>query len=225
MLHIVNGDVVGEKLRGKIEGEVLVWREVYSVGPVFRNMDGTDERKIRAAVLERTMGIPYEEYIQSCEYQEHMLRDFNKHDDVVLWFEHDLFDQTMLAYLLHWFAKQPRGRTKLHLLCIGEYPGIEPFRGFGQPHLGAVQFGSHRRPCKTDPNRYFAAPLRQRGIHAALGPPSFSSQRIGHRRANGIRTRKGWSANAQSIVSRSEPKTARIRDGGLRVLGSSAHDG
>lgn len=132
MLHIVNGDVVGEKLRGKIEGEVLVWREVYSVGPVFRNMDGTDERKIRAAILERTMGISSKEYIQSCEYQEHMLRDFNKHDDVVLWFEHDLFDQTMLAYLLHWFAKQPRGRTKLHLLCIGEYPGIEPFRGFGQ---------------------------------------------------------------------------------------------
>lgn len=31
VLHIVNGDVVGEKLRqGIVKGDVLVWREVYS---------------------------------------------------------------------------------------------------------------------------------------------------------------------------------------------------
>jgi len=30
MLHIVNGDIVGDKLRkGNIRGDILVWREVY----------------------------------------------------------------------------------------------------------------------------------------------------------------------------------------------------
>lgn len=36
MLHIVNGDIVGDKLRkGNVRGDILVWREVYPVGPVF----------------------------------------------------------------------------------------------------------------------------------------------------------------------------------------------
>lgn len=34
MLHIVNGDHVGNKLReGNVQGDILVWREVYPVGP------------------------------------------------------------------------------------------------------------------------------------------------------------------------------------------------
>lgn len=36
MLHIVNGDVVGEMLKqGVVQGDVLVWREVYPAGPIF----------------------------------------------------------------------------------------------------------------------------------------------------------------------------------------------
>ncbi|MBN2981051.1 DUF1835 domain-containing protein [Cohnella algarum] len=133
MLHIVNGDHVGDKLKqGNVQGDVLVWREIYPVGPAFENMDGKNERLFRAAYLERTLGIPASEYIKSCESQERCLRDFRKYDEVVLWFEHDLFDQTMLSFLLSWFAKQPLGSTKLNLLCIGEYPGVTPFRGLGQ---------------------------------------------------------------------------------------------
>lgn len=133
MLHIVNGDSVGDKLRqGNIQGDILVWRELYSFGPVFTKMDEPDHRRTRARYLEQTLGIPEKEYIETCESQERKLQDFRKYDEVVLWFEHDLFDQTMLAYLLHWFKEQSLGNTKLSLLCIGAYPGIELFRGLGQ---------------------------------------------------------------------------------------------
>ncbi|MCM3702294.1 DUF1835 domain-containing protein [Paenibacillus macerans] len=133
MLHIVNGDHVGNKLRnGNVQGDTLVWREVYPVGPAFTNMDGKNERFFRAAYLERTLGIPASEFIASCESQESCLQNFRKYDEIVMWFEHDLFDQTMLAFLLHWFSKQPLGNTKLNLLCIGDYPGIDFFRGMGQ---------------------------------------------------------------------------------------------
>jgi RNA polymerase sigma factor (sigma-70 family) len=131
MLHIVNGDVVGEMLKqGVVQGDVLVWREVYPAGPL--NPAGAEERALRARVLEESMGIPTSEYIMGCEEQEQKLREFIKYDEVVLWFEHDLFDQSMLAYLLHWFKRQKLGRTKLSLLCIGEFPGIERFHGLGQ---------------------------------------------------------------------------------------------
>lgn len=133
MLHIVNGDSVGDKLKqGNLQGDILVWRELYSFGPVFTKMDEPDHRRTRAQYLERTLGIPQKEYIETCESQERKLRDFHKYDEIVLWFEHDLFDQTMLAYLLHWFKEQSLGHTKLSLLCIGAYPGIELFRGLGQ---------------------------------------------------------------------------------------------
>lgn len=133
MLHIVNGDVVGDMLKqGVVQGDVLVWREIYSAGPIFVNPSGENERGIRAGVLEHTLGIPAEKYLSGCEEQEEKLRGFKRYDEVVLWFEHDLFDQSMLAYLLHWLKTQKPGRVKLSLLCIGEFPGIELFHGLGQ---------------------------------------------------------------------------------------------
>lgn len=133
MLHIVNGDSVADKLRqGIVEGEILVWREVYPHGPVFLEPSTAGNRMLRAQYLEQTMGIPCSEYIETCEKQEKVLAGFHNYDEVVLWFEHDLFDQTMLSYLLYWFSGQQLSKTKLSMLCIGEYPGIEPFRGLGQ---------------------------------------------------------------------------------------------
>jgi hypothetical protein len=95
-------------------------------------MEESGNRLIRAQFLEQAMGIPQEEYIKISETQERALQDFKKYNEIVLWFEHDLFDQTMLCYLLHWFEKQSLGQTQLSLLCIGAYPGIDLFRGLGQ---------------------------------------------------------------------------------------------
>lgn len=133
MLHIVNGDHVGDKLRqANIQGDILVWREIYPVGPVFEDMSGQKEKSLRARYLEETLGIPAADFISSCESQEQALQRFDTYKEVVLWFEHDLFDQTMLCCLLHWFAKQDLGTTRIHLLCIGDYPGVDQFRGLGQ---------------------------------------------------------------------------------------------
>ncbi|WP_422658845.1 DUF1835 domain-containing protein [Paenibacillus sp. EC2-1] len=140
MLHIVNGDSVADKLRqGVVQGEILVWREVYPHGPVFVNADERGHRAVRAEYLEQTMGIPRAEFIQGCEQQEQVLADFQKYEEIVLWFKHDLFDQTMLCHLLHWFSEQSLSDTKLSLLSIGEYPGIELFRGLGQLSVEQMQ--------------------------------------------------------------------------------------
>jgi len=133
MLHIVNGDHVAEKLRqGVIQGDILVWREVYPHGPVFTDPAESEHRMLRATYLEETIGVPRLQFIQGSEAQEKTLAECRKYKDIVLWFEHDLFDQTMLAYLLDWFAGQSLPETTIHLLCIGSYPGIELFRGLGQ---------------------------------------------------------------------------------------------
>ncbi|RKN85796.1 sigma-70 family RNA polymerase sigma factor [Paenibacillus ginsengarvi] len=132
MLHIVNGDSVAEKLRGVVTGDILVWREVYPDGPVFVDAAEPVNRSARARYLEQTIGVPSEQFIRMSEEQEAKLANFREYGEIVLWFEHDLFDQTMLCQLLHYFSRQTLGRTHLSLLCIGEYPGIPLFRGLGQ---------------------------------------------------------------------------------------------
>jgi RNA polymerase sigma factor (sigma-70 family) len=140
VLHIVNGDSVAEKLRqGVVHGDILVWREVYPHGPVFPNPTVKENRTIRAQYLEQTIGVPGVDYMQISEAQEKALADFHKYEEVVLWFEHDLFDQTMLCFLLDWFSSQALSKTKLSLLCIGEFPGIELFRGLGQLSLAQME--------------------------------------------------------------------------------------
>ncbi|OMF37333.1 RNA polymerase subunit sigma-24 [Paenibacillus sp. FSL H8-0548] len=141
MLHIVNGDSVADTLRETgIQGDILVWREIYTEGPVFLQPELPENRKARGDFLEQALGIPLKEWCSSSEAQEKQLADFHLHEDIVLWFEHDLFDQTMLSYLLHWFSQHLEDKTRLHLLSINEYPGIPLFHGLGQ--LSAAQLST-----------------------------------------------------------------------------------
>ncbi len=54
------------------------------------------------------------------------------YEEVVLWFEHDLFDQLLLIRHLDWFVRHGLGSTRLSLICIGRFRGIEMFKGLGQ---------------------------------------------------------------------------------------------
>ncbi|NGZ76394.1 sigma-70 family RNA polymerase sigma factor [Saccharibacillus alkalitolerans] len=133
MLHIVNGDHTAKLVReAGIEGEVLVWRELYPFGPAFADMEEASARFARADVLERELGIPRSVYLDGCAEQERRLRELERYEEAVLWFEHDLFDQTMLALLLNRIGRAKSWQTRVSLLCIGEFPGIEVFHGLGQ---------------------------------------------------------------------------------------------
>ncbi|MDN4075150.1 hypothetical protein [Fictibacillus terranigra] len=62
-VHIVNGDITGNKLK-PLDGEVIVWREMYDLGPVSADMD---EKKVknRAEFFERKLGVPAEIFLQN----------------------------------------------------------------------------------------------------------------------------------------------------------------
>lgn len=52
-----------------------------------------------------------------------MLQSFREHEEVVLWFEHDLFDQLQLIQLLDWFTHHDAGSTRLSLIQASTYLG------------------------------------------------------------------------------------------------------
>ena len=141
MLHIHNGDsAAGTAKKADIPGEHLAWREALVCGPAPGGLAADEFRRVRAKHLAEAYGIDIEKCELELRTQEEALSAFADHDEVVLWFEHDLFCQVQLLYLLDWFAPRELGQTKLSLISVGEFPGIEVFHGLGQ--LSEAQLAS-----------------------------------------------------------------------------------
>lgn len=141
MLHIHNGDSsAGTARKAAIPGEHLAWREALVCGPVPRGLSPDEFRRVRAEHLASAYGVGVGRCERELRAQEDALSAFAAHEEVVLWFEHDLFCQVQLIYLLDWFARHEPGQTKLSLVCISEFPGIEYFHGLGQ--LNEAQLAS-----------------------------------------------------------------------------------
>lgn len=133
MLHIHNGDATANKAKqSSLPGEHFAWREALIEGPTPAGLDGPEWRRLRARHLSEAYGVDLEECERELLAQEKKLATFGEHDEVVLWFEHDLFCQSLLLYMLDWFARQDLGKTRLGLVCIREFPGKQNFRGLGE---------------------------------------------------------------------------------------------
>lgn len=133
ILHIHNGDSsAGTAGKANIPGNHLAWREALVCGPAPGWMSDQEFQETRARHLAQAYGIELEKAQSELSEQHVALSRSADHEEVVLWFEHDLFCQVQLIYLLDWFAKHEPGKTRLSLISIDRFPGIEDFRGLGQ---------------------------------------------------------------------------------------------
>jgi hypothetical protein len=133
MLHIHNGDsTAGTARKADLPGEHLAWREALVCGPTPSGVSDDDFWQLRASHLSDAYGLKIQDCAKELREQQEALAQFFDHDEVVLWFEHDLFCQVHLIYLLNWFAQRELGKTTLSLICIDNFPGINDFRGLGQ---------------------------------------------------------------------------------------------
>ena len=135
MLHITNGDSVGETLRQTgLEGAILIWRDILHEGPTPAGLSLEQMSQIRARFLaDWDLGPnPYEEVLALFLHRDTTLAQFAAHKEVILWFEHDLYDQLQLIQLLDWFSHQDRAATTLSLICINSFPHIACFHGLGE---------------------------------------------------------------------------------------------
>src|SRR5437870_5779902 len=133
MLHIHNGDSAADTAKHSgIPGEHLAWREALVCGPAPANLSEDEFRDMRARHLADAYGVKIESCQKELREQQEALARFSDHEEVVLWFEHDLFCQVQLIYFLDWFARRELGKTRLSLICIGEFHGVQNFHGLGQ---------------------------------------------------------------------------------------------
>jgi hypothetical protein len=124
MLHITNGDSVAGTLREAGFGpDIVAWRDVLHEGPVPADLPLAELSPLRARfICASGWGLPAEVDAHFAERDE-ALRGAPDHDEAVLWFEHDLYDQLQLAQVLDWFAAQGLHGTRLSLICNAEYLG------------------------------------------------------------------------------------------------------
>jgi hypothetical protein len=133
MLHIHNGDCSAEVLKQSgLSGEHIAWREALIAGPNPGDLSYDEWLNTRADFLAEAYELDKDDCRRDLQEQHEALSKFSSHEEVLLWFEHDLFCQIHLIYLLNWFSSRKLGKTKLSLVCINEFPGVINFRGLGQ---------------------------------------------------------------------------------------------
>lgn len=123
-LIITNGDVAGELLRRTLPGaEVLPWRDVLHEGPVPLTATLADLTAIRAAYLAGRGWGDAVELRENLEARNRGLAQAETFDSVVLWLEHDLYDQLQLVQVLDWFNESRREDGSLLLVQTSEFLG------------------------------------------------------------------------------------------------------
>jgi hypothetical protein len=151
-LHITSGDNAGGTIsKTGIDGDLFVWHDIMYTGPRNPGWPNADTLLARAAFLESETGggLKKDFLLESLKNQYDKLKNAASYDRIVLWFDACLFDQSMLAHILTCLKFQ--GITKVELLCVDAFPGIDPYDGLGQ--LTAEQLVSvynQRRPVTTD---------------------------------------------------------------------------
>lgn len=123
-VHITNGSSAAGGLRAaELPGEVVTWDDVLHDGPVPAEVSFNQLRAVRARFIADCGWGSFEETLRKFTERDRALDRALDHDEIVLWFEHDLYDQLQLLQLLDWFATCELGATKLTLVCGPEYLG------------------------------------------------------------------------------------------------------
>jgi RNA polymerase sigma factor (sigma-70 family) len=133
MLHIVDGESVSGTLRqATVPGEIRIFGDLMYEGPVPAGLDTQSWREIRAQFLVQKLGFTPQDALARLETSSLTLDEASKYEEVILWLDHRLSDQLILIKLLDWFSRSTRKKSKLSLICVGQYPDIPNFVGLGQ---------------------------------------------------------------------------------------------
>jgi hypothetical protein len=142
-LHITNGDCVARPLRSVVTGRVILACDVLHEGPAPAGVEGAAWRELRARFLARDDAEGYREILHDMTAADEAVAEAVEHEEeVVLWFEHDLFDQLNLIRTLAVIHESSRTAVTL----IGHHTFLGPLN---RDELGAL-YPTRRRVTAGD---------------------------------------------------------------------------
>jgi len=128
IVHICNGDMTADQLSlAELPGEIRVWADALDRGPVLPVSDA-EHYAARAAYWAEHESPGAAEKLAAYD------RDLDSAlaaEEVILWYEHDLFDQLALIRILSRIARKGLPQT-LTIVSIDRHPAVPNFLGLGQ---------------------------------------------------------------------------------------------
>jgi hypothetical protein len=146
LLHVTNGESAGNTLRqSAIGGAVLPWQDALHEGPVPALPRQELLEKRARFLADCGWGRPQALLASLGRRDQQLLDALGDGVQVVLWFEHDLYDQLQLLDVL---TLSSAAETVPELIVIGAFPGKPSFTGLGELTVGELEtLWPSRRPA------------------------------------------------------------------------------
>jgi hypothetical protein len=156
ILHVTNGHSAAALIElSGVPGRTTIWADPLNDGPVPGHLADAELIRVRAAFL---AGSPdqVDEVAADLSQWRAAVDDQDAYDELVLWFEHDLFDQLNLIQLLSHLGVRNLSKPAA-MVQIDSYPGHPDFKGISELTPADVETLFHARRALTPDQLTLAA--------------------------------------------------------------------
>jgi hypothetical protein len=138
-LHISIGDSLSKNISDlKLEGEMVVWREMLCEGPTTFQLGTQEFIALRTQFFTENYQISPRDYQEQFLSELEKLNDLHTYQEVILWFEFDLFSHiNMLAAISH--LMENKIDIPIYLVCSKKVEGEKEFIPLSQLPLKILQ--------------------------------------------------------------------------------------
>jgi hypothetical protein len=145
-LHVANGTSVTRTLEtAGVPGLRSIWADPLHEGPVPGGLTDAElmdvRRRYHAAPASGAMqgaSDPRLDPVNDMRRWREVIAQHESYGELVLWFEHDLFDQLNLIHLLTLIRERVPTSKPVSLICIDSFPGHPDFKGLGELTAGEL---------------------------------------------------------------------------------------
>ena len=119
LLHITNGDSLTDRLKAlNLKGDIITWREMLCEGKTLTNVGSESFWKTRFEFLNKNYKVSKSWFVEKTLKEYRSLCNHKQQDQIVLWFEYDLFCQINMLAVISWL-KTHRKYAHISLVCSG----------------------------------------------------------------------------------------------------------
>ncbi|SEB37853.1 hypothetical protein SAMN04489761_0287 [Tenacibaculum sp. MAR_2009_124] len=141
ILHITNGDSTTQILSNlNFDGEIITWREMLCEGKTTIDVGSENFWKTRFDFFKSSYKTTKKTFIDYTLKEYRNLCNQKQQNEIVLWFEYDLFCQINMVAVISWLKRYRKGR-KISLVCSGTLKNKTGLHALG--HLTQVELLNH----------------------------------------------------------------------------------
>jgi hypothetical protein len=130
VLHVANGTSTTTTIAAAgVPGKRSIWADPLYDGPVPGGLSDSELLDVRRQYLGDD---PSLDPVNDLREWRAAIERHASYDELILWFEHDLFDQLNLIQLLTWIREHVPASKPVSLISVDSFPGRPDFKGLGE---------------------------------------------------------------------------------------------